>query len=122
MMKSLVAASIVYMAIFAPVPIVAKASTVKTTITIPERFAAIEITDPAVGEFCVWAGAGVLINGVPQTDGFIVDWTKGPMAKPPETCGSTGSRSTPVAGGLKRRRAIWLSHNFPTWYSTCTTW
>ena len=43
----------------------------------------VEITDK-VGQFGVWEGPGVTINGEPQMDGFIVEWRKGAAtARPP---------------------------------------
>src|SRR5206468_3155174 len=36
-------------------------------------------------QFTVWAGTGVGINNIPQTEGFIVDWKTGPVAAPKAT-------------------------------------
>ena len=83
MMKTLFAALIVGIGIFAPAPVAAKAPTVKITIN-AERAASIVVTEPAVRQFYVWAGPGVQINDIPQTTGFIGDWAKGPTAKPPD--------------------------------------
>jgi hypothetical protein len=45
--------------------------------------APIEITEPGVEYFNVWAGPGVHVNGMEQTEGFIIDWPKGIVEQPP---------------------------------------
>ena len=69
-----------------PLLVTAKGPTLKITIKGSDLPSPIEITDKEILEkFDVWAGAGVEINGFPQTKGFIVDWEKGPVAEPPTT-------------------------------------
>ena len=66
--------------------VLAKGPTLKITIKGANLASPIEITDNRTLErFAVWAGAGVRINNVPQTEGFIVDWEKGQVAAPPAT-------------------------------------
>jgi hypothetical protein len=66
-----------------PLLVTAKGPTLKITIKGLDLASPIEITEePMLGKFKVWAGAGVEINGVPQTEGFIVAWEKGPVAEP----------------------------------------
>ncbi len=69
-----------------PLLVTAKGPTLKITIKGSDLASTIEITDKGILEkFDVWAGAGVEINGIPHTKGFIVDWAKGPVAEPPAT-------------------------------------
>lgn len=71
-------------ALFSPRPLLGKAPTVRITVTSPDRSEPINITHSGVGEFNIWQGPGVRINGVPQTTGFIVDWENGPTPEPSE--------------------------------------
>jgi hypothetical protein len=64
-------------------PLFGKGSTVKITINGGGLAAAVVITDPGVADFPVWAGPGVHVNGVEQTEGFIIDWPKGVVADVP---------------------------------------
>jgi len=58
----------------------AKGPTLKITIKGPDLTSPVEIKEQRILEkFNVWAGAGV------GTEGFIVDWEKGPVAEPRET-------------------------------------
>jgi hypothetical protein len=84
MMRLFLAALIVGIGVFAPVPMAAKAPTVKITISNAEHSAPIVVSDPAVREFSVWAGPGVSINDIPQTTGFVGDWENGPVTNPPD--------------------------------------
>jgi len=69
-----------------PFIVTAKGPTLKITINGSDLSSPIEITEKGILEkFDVWSGAGVEINGIPQTKGFIVDWEKGPVAEPPPT-------------------------------------
>ena len=44
----------------------------------------IDITAPSILEgFNVWAGPGTFVNGVEGTEGFIIDWSTGPIAARP---------------------------------------
>ena len=36
-----------------------------------------------LGQFYIWDGPGTTINAVPQTEGFIIDWSKGKVAGRP---------------------------------------
>jgi hypothetical protein len=60
-----------------PASLSAKGSTVKITIKGADLTTPLEITDPKVGEFGVWPGPGVRVNGAEQTEGFIIDWPRG---------------------------------------------
>jgi hypothetical protein len=64
-----------------PASLSAKGPTLKIIIKGASLTAPIEITDPGIRDFNVWAGPGVRINGVDQTQGFIVDWPKGAIAE-----------------------------------------
>lgn len=66
----------------APLPLAAKGRTAKITIQGADLKSPIEITDPKVEQFHVWAGPGVYVNGVEETEGFIIDWQKGIGARP----------------------------------------
>jgi hypothetical protein len=68
-----------------PLLVIAKGPTLKIRIQGADLTSPVETTENAILEkFDVWAGAGVEINGIPQTRGFIVDWEKGPIAEPPK--------------------------------------
>ena len=65
-------------------PIVAGVTeTFKIVVMGPELAAPIEITGATASVFQVWAGPGVRRNGIEQTEGFIIEWLKGPVAEPP---------------------------------------
>jgi hypothetical protein len=66
-----------------PTSLPAKGRTLKIVISTADQAASIEVTDDAVSKFNVWSGAGVEINNVPQTKGFIVEWTKDPVPERP---------------------------------------
>ncbi|MBI3695089.1 MAG: hypothetical protein HY238_09675 [Acidobacteria bacterium] len=68
-----------------PSSLSAKGDIVKITIKGEGLTAPIEIY-PNIGEFSVWVGPGVRVNGVEQTGGFnafIIDWSKGVAAQLP---------------------------------------
>ncbi|HTM49265.1 MAG TPA: hypothetical protein VL285_11305 [Bryobacteraceae bacterium] len=44
----------------------------------------VEITNAGIKDFTPWAGPGVTINGVKQTEGFIIDWKYGPLSGRPK--------------------------------------
>jgi hypothetical protein len=73
--------------LFTPVPLAAKGPTVRIEISGPGLHEPVALTSPALlKQFAVWAGAGVMINRVEQTEGFIVDWSEavpGPTAAGP---------------------------------------
>jgi hypothetical protein len=81
--KLLIAVVSVLIALAAPLSLAAKGRTVKITITGSAQSVPVEIVDPAVSQFSVWSGPGTFINGVPQTEGFIINWAKGPVAQRP---------------------------------------
>ena len=58
-------------------------ATVKITVTGTDLPKPIVITDEKIGMFSIWAGPGVAKNGVEETEGFIIDWSKGVVAQPP---------------------------------------
>jgi hypothetical protein len=66
----------------ATVPIAAKGRTVKIVITGDSLAAPIEITGHKAAAFHIWAGPGVFVNGVEQTEGFIIDWKRGSVEPP----------------------------------------
>lgn len=43
----------------------------------------IEIAAGRAKEYRVWAGPGVTVNGVEETEGFIIDWQRGSVAERP---------------------------------------
>jgi hypothetical protein len=62
----------------------AKGPTTKITITGGGLHGPVEITDRDVlKNFNVWSGPGTFANGVEGTEGFIVDWTAGPVTDRP---------------------------------------
>jgi hypothetical protein len=61
-----------------PAPLSAKGNTVKITIKGAGITTPLEITDPKIREFHVWAGPGAA-----ETEGFIIEWSKGVVAQPP---------------------------------------
>ena len=71
--------------LFATLPdeLAGKGPTVKITVSGPGLAAPLAITDPNVGEFAVWSGPGVFVNRVEQTEGFIIEWSKGTAAELP---------------------------------------
>jgi hypothetical protein len=79
-MDRFVAAS-VFAALITSSLLLAKGATVKIVLT-PERAALIEIIDPAVRGFNVWASPGSSVTGVEGTRGFIIDWSTG-VVQPP---------------------------------------
>jgi hypothetical protein len=68
---------------FLPALLPAKGITVKITIKGAGLTTALDITDPKVGEFTVWDGPGTFRNHVEAIDGFIIDWSKGIVARRP---------------------------------------
>jgi hypothetical protein len=64
-----------------PTLLPAKGATVKIILA-PGLAAPVEIIDPAVRQFNVWSGPGTFVNGVEETQGFIIDWAK-PVGKAP---------------------------------------
>jgi len=62
----------------------AKGATTKITISGPNLPTPITITEPSIlNEFQVWTGPGVVAGGVPETQGFIIDWSSGTVAERP---------------------------------------
>ncbi len=66
-----------------PPALSAKGDTVKITIKGAGLTTPIEITERKIRDFRVWAGPGVGVNGIEQTDGFVIDWSQGTVAKRP---------------------------------------
>ena len=66
-----------------PASLSAKGRTVKITIKGTDLTTPLEITDLKGEEFGVWTGPGVRVNGVEQTEGFIIDWPKGIVGQIP---------------------------------------
>lgn len=69
-------------------PLLAKESTVKVTISGAGLKTPIEISDPKILEnFQVWTGPGTSSNAPgfnANSPSFIIDWSQGPVRKPPE--------------------------------------
>jgi len=65
-----------------PTALFSKGETIKITIKGPGLSVPIESTDAKVRDFQVWAGPGVRINDLEQTEGFIIDWAQGTVAQP----------------------------------------
>jgi hypothetical protein len=81
-MKRIVAAG--FLVVCATTPVSAKGITTKIVISGGELTAPIQVSDPELlKNFNVWAGAGTRVNGVEQTDGFIINWIAGAVADPP---------------------------------------
>ena len=66
-----------------PSSLFAKGIIVKITIKGASLPAAVEITEGAIKDFTPWAGPGVAINGIKQTEGFIIDWKQGALSGRP---------------------------------------
>ncbi len=64
-----------------PASLFAKGHTDKITIRGAGLTTPLEITDPEIGQFHVWAGPGVRAKGVEQTEGFIINCSKGIIAE-----------------------------------------
>jgi hypothetical protein len=78
--------AVLFSLVWVPVILLAKGPTLKITIEGAGLSSPIEITDESVLEkFQVWAGAGNYVMDphtrkvTPVTEGFIVDWKKGPV-------------------------------------------
>src|SRR5260370_19310186 len=67
-----------------PVSLSAKGDMVRIEIKGANLAMPIEITDPRVKEFTPWAGPGVTINGIKQSEGFIIDWPHDAIADRPK--------------------------------------
>ena len=62
----------------------AKGVTTRITVRDASRQTSIDMTAPSILEgFNVWSGPGTFVNGVEGTEGFIIDWTSGPVAARP---------------------------------------
>jgi hypothetical protein len=59
----------------------AKGRTVKITIKGACLATPLEITDPEIEQFEIWAGPGVFVNAVEEREGFIINWSKGIVAE-----------------------------------------
>ena len=82
-MRAAFVSSLVVPLLFAA-PISAKGVTTKITISDASLRTSIDITAPTILEdFNVWAGPGTFVNGVEGTEGFIIDWSSGPVAARP---------------------------------------
>jgi hypothetical protein len=66
-----------------PTPLAAKGPTLKISIKGDGLTTPIDLTDPSIRAFNVWEGPGTSVNGVEQTEGFIIDWSKGIVAERP---------------------------------------
>src|SRR6267142_925911 len=82
-MKTVSALVLVVLSISIPGPVCAKGIITKVVIKGTNLAAPVEITDAGIKDFTPWAGPGVTINGVKQTEGFIIDWKQGPLSGKP---------------------------------------
>ena len=82
-MKATGALVLVVSAISIPGPICAKGVITRVIIKGANLAAPVEITDAGIKDFTPWAGPGVTINGIKQTEGFIIDWKQGPLSMRP---------------------------------------
>src|SRR3954451_18337267 len=64
-------------------PVLAKGIITRVVLKGPGLASPVEITDARVKDFTPWAGPGVTINGIKQTEGFIIDWKQGPLSRRP---------------------------------------
>jgi hypothetical protein len=85
MKKNFSAVFILLATLIVPASLSAKGPPVKITIKGGDLSTPIDITDPNIlKEFSVWAGPGVGVNGIAQTEGFIIDWSKGLVVERPD--------------------------------------
>src|SRR5882762_9317224 len=82
-MKAISALILAVVASSIPSPVCAKGIITKVTVKGANLPAPVEITDAGIKDFTPWAGAGVTINGIKQTEGFIIDWNQGPLSSRP---------------------------------------
>jgi len=82
-MKAIGAVALAVSMMVVPPSLFAKGTIVKITIKGPNLPSSIEITDGGIKDFTPWAGPGVAINGVKQTEGFIIDWAQGTLSGRP---------------------------------------
>jgi len=82
-MKGAFASVLTLLMLSIPTPLSAKGATVKITIKGGDLATPIEITEPKIRDFEIWAGPGVYVNGIEQTEGFIIQWSKGVVAELP---------------------------------------
>jgi hypothetical protein len=60
------------------IPLFAKGATVKVAVTPHDGSQGVVIDDPAaLRPFNVWGGRGVVVNGIEQGGGFIIQWSDG---------------------------------------------
>lgn len=86
-MKSIVALSVVYALLATPASLLAKSPTLKIVIRGADLTTPLQIIDGKVlASFQVFSGKGTYANE-PRLEepSFIIDWSKGPTAEPPET-------------------------------------
>jgi hypothetical protein len=68
-----------------PEPLAAKGQLTRITIQRDAQSAPLEIRDDEIlRRFSPWAGPGVWVEGVEQTQGFIIDWSSGAMTRAPK--------------------------------------
>ena len=66
-----------------PTSLPAKGRTIKITISTAHQTVPVAITGPALSQFNIWAGPGCSVNNVPETKGFIIEWSKGAVENRP---------------------------------------
>ena len=66
-----------------PALLLAKGVTVRIVIQGADLTKPIEITDQRIQGFQVWSGPGVVTSDGEQTEGFIIDWSKGVVGQLP---------------------------------------
>jgi hypothetical protein len=83
-MKAITALLLAFSASSISTPVFAKGIITRVTIKGPTLPTPVEITDAGIKDFTPWSGPGVTINGVKQTEGFIIDWKYGPLSSRPK--------------------------------------
>jgi len=79
---SIVAFGLLIMSVM-PASLFAKGHTVKITIEGVGLSTPLEMTDPEIGQFEVFAGPGTWGNGVEGREGFIINWSNGIVGQLP---------------------------------------
>ena len=82
-MKAISSLVLIISALSIPAPLCAKGIITRITIKGVSLATPVEVTDARIKDFTPWAGPGVIINGIKQTDGFIIDWKQGPLSGRP---------------------------------------
>jgi hypothetical protein len=83
MKGTIIAAAVVTIGVMLGGAVSAKGRTTRITIVDTVSGQSADITDESVlGQFNVWSGPGTFVNGVEDTQGFIIDWPAGTVPRP----------------------------------------